>query len=128
MKFSHDLARYIMLDIEKYPHISGPTKDYLIIELEKEGYSDLNEIAYVTKKLYEGGLIEKESEIDPQGTVTNLVTGNLTFSGHQLLDNIKDDSIWEEVKERVTRETSSASLEILEIVAIDIIKSKICNN
>lgn len=122
MKLSHELERDMMLSIEKSDKYD-PSRDVLE-DLRSKGYEDRN-IIYTAQKLYEGHLIEKEPSVDPQGFCSNFATGNLTYEGHQILDNIRDDSVWAKAKEMAKKAASSASLSIIADVAGSYIKAKV---
>ena len=92
-------------------------------KLRLDGYQDM-EIAYAALKLNEGKLIEFSPSIDAQGHLNTFQTGNLTYKGHSILDNIRDDSVWSKAKEKVGTIFSSVSLSIVAGVAESYIKSK----
>lgn len=83
---------------------------------------DINLIAYTAQKLFEGGLVERKTQIDPQGTITYIGTGNMTFKGHELLDNIRNDSVWNKAKQKIGSKFNSVSLSIIGSVAAKIIE------
>lgn len=122
MELSHELERDMMLSIEKSDKydLSGDVLE----DLRSQGYKD-PQIAYTAQKLYEGHLIEKKPSIDPQGTLNTFATGNLTYEGHQILDNIRDDSVWSKAKEMAKKAASSTSLSIIADVAGSYIKAKV---
>jgi hypothetical protein len=122
MKLNHELERKMMFAIESYDQYN-PSNEVLK-ELRAEGFQD-NEIAYTALKLHEGGLIELAPSIDPQGYINSFATGNLTYKGHTILDNIRDDSVWAKAKEKIGTTFSSVSLSIIAGVAEGYIKGKL---
>lgn len=122
MKLNHELERKMMFAIESCDQYN-PSNEVLK-ELRAEGFQD-NEIAYTALKLHEGGLIELAPSIDPQGYINSFATGNLTYKGHTVLDNIRDDSVWTKAKEKVGTTFSSVSLSIIAGVAEGYIKGKL---
>lgn len=121
MKLNHELERKMMLYIESSEKYD-PSGEVLE-KLRLDGYQDM-EIAYAASKLNEGHLIEFAPSIDPQGYVNAFQTGNLTYEGHSILDNIRDDSVWSKAKEKIGAIFSSVSLSIVAGVAENYIKSK----
>lgn len=122
MELSHELERAMMISIEKSDKYD-PSGDVLD-DLRSKGYED-PQIAYTAQKLYEGHLIEKSPSIDPTGFCSSFATGNLTYEGHQILDNIRDDSVWSKAKEMAKKAASSTSLSIIADVAGSYIKTKL---
>ena len=49
----------------------------------------------------------------------------LTWDGHDFLDKIRDESIWEQAKRKCFNETGGLSIDFLKIFLIDIAKKKI---
>lgn len=122
MELSHELERDMMLSIEKSDKYDPSSE--VLDDLRSKGYED-PQIAYTAQKLYEGHLIEKKPSIDPTGVCCSSATGNLTYEGHQILDNIRDDSVWSKAKEKVAEVVSSASISIIAGAAQSYIKSKL---
>jgi hypothetical protein len=52
----------------------------------------------------------------------------LTGAGHDYLDAIRDDGIWQQTKEAVAETGGSATLEILKSLAIGLLKKKIAQH
>lgn len=121
MKLNHELERKMMLAIESSDKYN-PSNEVLQ-KLQSEGFQDM-EIAYTALKLHEGDLIEMAPSIDPQGYLNSFATGNLTYKGHNILDNIRDDSVWSKTKEKIGTAFSSVSLSVIAGVAESYIKSK----
>lgn len=122
MKLNHELERKMMLAIEDSEQYN-PSNEVLK-KLRAEGFKD-NDIAYTALKLYEGGLIELAPSIDPQGYINSFATGNLTYNGHAILDNIRNDSVWVKAKEKIGTTFSSVSLNVIAGVAESYIKGKL---
>ena len=121
MKLSHDLVREILLNMEKkvsYDTFSSfEDEDILILAPGNE----LATIFYHIKKMREAGLI---NALDAQATgkpYAVLIPTDLTWGGHQFLDNIRDDSRWKTIKAKV----GAASLNTLKALAPEIVKELI---
>ena len=90
-----DLIRKILLEIEAKP------SDATVNNLKIEGYT-LQEIAYHCKILYGGGLIDYYyGVVADGGFLLRFIVGSLTLEGHEFLDKIRDDTIWDETKETI---------------------------
>ncbi len=122
MKLNHELERKMMLAIEESEHYNPNSE--VLKKLRAEGFQD-NDIVYTALKLHEGGLIELAPSIDPQGYVNSFATGNLTYKGHAVLDNIRNDSVWAKAKEKIGTTFSSVSLNVIAGVAESYIKGKL---
>lgn len=117
MKLNHECVRDVMLYLEEN------LQDMKIIyskdiNLENHEYSD---IIYSLKKLADAGYIFITSITMENTTVVSAITWN----GHQFLDTIRDVNIWEQTKSKVSKALSSASIEMLSAVALNLIKSKL---
>lgn len=98
VKRDMDLFRELLLKIEANPQMDG-TREFYFNSPEDMGISghSVEEVAYHLKLLIEAGFVD--------GAVTVLlpmhVIRTLTNSGHDFLDNIRNDDIWRRVKGRV---------------------------
>ena len=98
--FNFDCVRDILLTMESE---LGVDATVLLTEFHKyENLKDYtyDEVLYCTLRLRDGGLIETVGT-DLVGAVGRIpkVRG-LTYTGHQLLDNIRDNSRWSKAKEK----------------------------
>lgn len=115
MELKHDCVREVLLFIEK----NKPVDNYLE---SSELSSSINEfssqdINYSIKQLTNAGFIESKAIMVPD----LYLIGDLTWYGHQFLDDIRDDKIWKETKSRASQ-VSSASLPILQQIAVTVSK------
>ncbi len=120
MKLDYDLMRSILLTVEdKESHPPGMRIRDISRILERP----LNEVLYHLDLLCEKELLkvtdyssiyEKDYRID-----------RLTFSGHEYLNNIRDNTIWEKAKDQLSKVASSASIEILGQIASSILKKSL---
>jgi len=94
MKRDMELARLILLEIEKQPSYSSS------IELEFDGYSS-EQINYHTMLLHEAGLIVA---IDAS-SLSDLcwMPQRLTWQGHEFLEASRNDIAWNKTKEIMAR-------------------------
>ena len=79
------------------------------------------ELTYTTDKLYEAGYIDAHS-VGADYMTPLFIVYSITYEGHQFLNTIRDDTIWNNTKTKVSK-LSSVSIPILQEVASSIIKS-----
>lgn len=117
MKLNKDLIREILLYIEENGNGKIP-KD----KIEIFGYIQ-DEIYYHFKRLIEAGFVNGEIK----GLQSNrLVYWDLTWVGHEYLENIKDISVWTEIKRKIEFDgLKSLSLEILKDLSVIVIKNRL---
>ncbi len=114
MKRDMDLIRKILFEIEKYPHYP----EFLSIvndnpiPLEFESY-DEETINYHIKLLVEAGIVERF-----QGNTYPFTPRGLTWKGHEFLDLMRGESIWEQAKDTM-KKTGGMAFEILIKVLIE---------
>lgn len=106
-----ELAREILLRLEAN---EDPNK-VLRLENEIEGYSE-QQIYYHTKLLAQAGLIEAMDASSARRLCW--VATSLTMDGHEFLDAIRNDTVWNNTKEVVKEKGGSIPFEILKELAI----------
>lgn len=91
-------------------------------ETKIEGYSQ-DEILYASDKLFEAGFIDATRKvfISSDGT-PEIAVKSITWDGHQFLDNIRDNKVWENTK-GILSKFSSVSIGIVSNVASQVISS-----
>lgn len=72
---------------------------------------DGEETMYQITLLAEAGLIVANAH--KQGALVQ----RLTWEGHDFLDAVRSDTVWNKTKEKVTKSVGSASLEVVKAVA-----------
>jgi hypothetical protein len=118
MKRDMDLVRDLLLRIEGDPLFDGTT--WVRIESPEElgitGHSP-KEVAYHLDLLIEEKFIKGSSDIQPMPMINNL-----TWKGHEFLDNIRDNGIWSKTKERIKGLPSVAISLVAQIAEAEIKK------
>ncbi|AJA48315.1 hypothetical protein CPAST_c22450 [Clostridium pasteurianum DSM 525 = ATCC 6013] len=117
MRLNNDCIRDILLYVEKnttyeYPFIAA---EDLISHLKDYDEDTVN---YHITKVHQGGLIDV---INYRNKVP-LDVSFLSWKGHEYIDAIRDDKVWEKLKNS-TKDIASVSLAILVRLAEDVIKS-----
>lgn len=118
MKLDHECVRYVLLALESLNrNESLETYNYQSIDYLSNFDSDT--VTYTIEKLDEAGFINADI-ISSLGGDHSFYATSLTWDGHQLLDNIRDDKVWKETKS-VASKVGSASLEILSNIASSVL-------
>jgi hypothetical protein len=104
MKRDMDLAREILMEIEKFPMVQNYT-------LNVKGYEE-QEVVYHIILLKEASLIEAATEQDNSGKLY-AEPRRLTWQGHEFLDNARDDTNWQNAKKFVKDKGGSLTFEVI---------------
>ena len=111
MKRDMDLVRRILFEVEKLPPLTAR-------RIEIEGYS-MNEVAYHCEMLYRYGLIKRYhgDEIDQLDGVIDFWAEDLTWQGHDFLEKIREDTVWNKTKRVMKDKGLPFVLETINIIA-----------
>jgi hypothetical protein len=116
MKRNWDTIREILLRTEELT--LGCTLGLSDFEKDRE-----HEIAYHVKLLDESGLI-KVSILEYSGDADIYFDlDRLTWSGHDFLDAIRNDSIWNKTKQMITDKGGAMTFELIKSFAISLAKT-----
>jgi hypothetical protein len=127
MKLNHDYIRDILLFIEKeldYKNNSGFTHKEItngqLVYNESFSKHDKDELNYALEQLIKSGYIDLASNPNiHRGNINIADIIGLTWAGHELLDNIRNDTVWNAVKKKASKfenfsiSTLAASAKIL---------------
>lgn len=116
MKRDMELVRKILFKIEE---------DYIstaIINLQIEG-CDMETIAYHCDILSEAGLISSYNPRYSSDGIYFFTVGHLTWDGHDLLDKIRSETIWNKVKTTIKRKGLPMILDTIKSIASTIISA-----
>ena len=109
MRLNHDYVRDILLFIEKdldYKDSSNPNyRDELpfgqLLVSDKFSKYNKEELTYALELLTKEGFNDcAKNPYFVRGSLMQADIIGLTWSGHQLLDNIRNDTVWNAVKEK----------------------------
>lgn len=115
MKLNHECVRYLLLYIEE-----ESTFDHTInLTNVKLSNYDKDTILYTGQKLVEANFINGKP-FYAGNSIYHFPVSSITWDGHQFLDNVRDDFVWEEAKSK-TSSFKSTSLNILSGIASQII-------
>lgn len=116
MRLNHDCVRDILLYIEKNTTDELPFVDAedLIINLKEYASDTIN---YHLRQIDKAGLVDGIFYADnvPQ------TVGDLSWDGRHYVDNIRDNNVWNKLKE-ISKNMASASLPVLVDKAPDVVK------
>lgn len=108
-----DLIRDLLLKVEENPEMNG-TREFMYDNPEDLGIAgrSVDEVAYHIKLLIQEQFLE--------GSVTAAfpmhIVSSLTWDGHEFLDNIRDQGIWDKTKKRIEG-LSSVALKVVASIA-----------
>ena len=114
MKLIHDCIREVLLYIED----NQKYDDILNMSNMTSKYSH-EDICYTCEKLAEANFLKINKDL-----LGNVLILNMTYNGHQFLDNIRDSKVWSNTKS-VLSKFESVSIEIISKVASNVILSMI---
>lgn len=129
MKLDFDCVRDILFYLEKEIYIDENFTLHCsdINSLcEKNRNYEKGKILYTVLKLYEGGYIRLFGEFEPKPNLANnypvdgMIITEITFKGHQYIDSIRDNNIWNQVKSKA----ASLSFSIISQIAVKLITSQ----
>ena len=119
MKLNQDCIRDLLLYLEETLKLN----DYLSISnISLENYSS-EELLYTADKLYEAGYLKCSRKVY-DNTDLMIFVSSITYSGHQFLDNIRDDKVFEKTKS-ILSGFKSVSIEIISETASKVITNLI---
>lgn len=87
---------------------------------------DLSVIKYSILKMKEADLINVKIISLDNCLVSDFLLSDITYFGHEFLEQIKDDNNWRKVKD-VAKKVGSSSIEILIQIATGVLTNKINN-
>lgn len=122
MKLNPDCMRDILLFLEKQDVNDRVSYKELVSSLP--GYSD-QELFYTALKLEEAGFINA-STANVRVYPELLTITDITFNGHQFLDDIRDNSNWQKIK-AIGEKAGSLSVKAIAQIAVNLISSFINN-
>lgn len=110
MKRDMDLFREILLKIEEYP--AGE----MIHEISIPGdrWNDAELLGHL-RLIYQAGLVDGMMEFFPDEVMIAL--HGLSNEGHDLLDSIRNETVWQNTKETVAKAGGSVAIETLKAIA-----------
>jgi len=123
MKFDPDCARDILLAVEAS---DCPKRKIILSELRDTLPSyGIDDLEYTCLKLFEAGMLD---------IITGHVMGrqmlsvgrilDITYTGHQFLENVRNEKVWNKTKKKA-KAIGSFALDVISQIAVNVISSKI---
>jgi hypothetical protein len=109
MKLDMDFVREILLQIEKNDKFDGVSS---VTMLHFDGHSE-DQTEYHLSRMVQGGFL------DGVARGHRAVIKGLTWEGHQFLDEIRNDTIWQRVKGQAMAKTGGLSFDVVRALAIE---------
>lgn len=112
MKRDNDYLRELLFKTEN-------SDDYLIFAIPTLGMSPGEQKAYYhIQLLSDAGYVVKVRDTENSGH-------RLTFQGHDFIEAIRDEGIWEKTKKTVAETGGNATLEMVKAIASGLLKKKL---
>lgn len=93
-------------------------------EIEIDGY-DMKAIAYHCAILHDAGLVSDYNGHYGDDELQSFGVGRLTWAGHELLDKIKSDTVWNRTKDTIKKKGIPFVLDAVKEIATAITKAMI---
>lgn len=116
MKRDMELCRKILFAIEE-KYIESP-----IYGLAVEGYTKA-QVAYHCNILHDAGLISDYDAHFVGDRLFDFAVGSLTWEGHELLDKIRQDTVWNKTKDAITQKGLPMALDVVKEISQAVIAS-----
>lgn len=114
MKRDMELIRKILFKIEETVDNSA---EY---NLKIDGYS-MDQVAYHCALLFEGGYVHDYKGQNSGGAIYTFGVARLTWDGHDFLDKIREDTIWNKTKDTIASKGLPLAFDIVKAVSSGII-------
>ena len=114
MKRDMELCRKILFTIEER-YVSTA-----IYGLKIDGYTT-EEVAYHCKLLHEAGLIKDCKIIYASNRIVSFGVSSLTWEGHDFLDKIREETIWNKTKGLIKDKALPMTLDVIKEIATAVI-------
>ena len=118
MKRNMELCRKILFAIEEQ-YVSTAIRG-----LKIDGYTT-EEVAYHCKLLHEAGLIKDCKIIYASNHIVSFGVSSLTWKGHDFIDSIREDTIWNKTKDIITQKGLPMLLDVVKEVSQAVITSMV---
>lgn len=118
MKRNMELCRLILFKIE------DEYKSTALSNLQIDGY-DIEIIAYHCDLLFEAGLIKSYKPTYASDKIYFFSVGALTWEGHDFLDKIRENTMWNRTKNRIKENALPMTLEVIKTIATSLINDQL---
>lgn len=120
MKRDMELCRKILFAIE------DQYVDSAIVNISIEGY-DMACVAYHCSLLYEAKLVSTYSSQNADNHIYCFVVGKLTWEGHNYIENIREETVWNKTKKTIKEKALPMTIEVIKDVSSAIVSAMVKN-
>ena len=113
MKRDWDTIRDILTKLE------NSTLPNNILQLSDFSSEEAEKISYHTELLFEANLVDGEMSKTLGRGVNDFFITRLTWNGHEFLDAINNDTVWEKTKKSFATSGISMTVELVKSIATD---------
>lgn len=117
MKRNWDTIRELLTKVEECTLPSD------VIRLDCFPLERASEISYHMTLLIEAGLVNGQLSQTIGPEIKDFIAQRLTWKGHEFLDAIRSDTVWQKTKKAFVDEGLSMTLDLVKEVAVSIIKT-----
>ena len=114
MKRDMEVIRKVLLAIEEQ------YEDVAIYDLKVEDLG-MKTIAYHCNLLYNAGYVNDYKAQYVESELYSFGVSSLTWEGHEFLDKIRDDSIWNKTKEQIAKKGLPMVIDVVKDIATSVI-------
>lgn len=116
MKMDYDLLRDILLITERETdgRKTFSVSDFAELEIEA------NEVSYHISLLLDAGYLCAEKFSVLGLGYQDFIVKRITFAGHQYLDTIRSNSVWDKTKEKLVAVGGTASISVVKDLAVQV--------
>lgn len=123
MRLTPDCIRDVLLELETF-HMGSYKADAFQNCLLSYSHE---QILYTLIKLFEGGYINAQLNRSPDGQIITFRVYDMTFQGHEFLEKIRSDTVWNQKLKPIFTSIGSMSLEIISGAANSAITALVLN-
>lgn len=117
MRRNMDIVRHILLETEQAESYSLDSSRMTTEEW------DSDEVSYNAEIMVEAGLLDASVSQTLGRRYPEVLIKRLTWEGHDLLDTIRDDTVWTKTKAKLGETVGTAALEVVKAVAVSITRT-----
>ena len=118
MKRDLDLLRAILIKIESLEPSYGIMRLHTFHEL----CDDDVVLSLHIQLLRDTGFIEVTDSLYADDMVQDFLISRITFAGYDYLDTVRNESIWNEIKQKISTIGGSVSIDVIKSIGVAIVK------
>ena len=127
MKLNQDCIRDLLLYLEETLTLSSTLDIDCYSNKSFISKYNIDDLRYATMKLVEGNFINADIQTFVDIDTPYISINSITYNGHKLLDNIRDNKVWAKTKTALSK-IESVSIDIISETASKVLVSLINSN